>query len=263
MDTLPPNENVRLIFTGLLVFSPIQQGQCRVAILNEPGHQFRIQIEENDIPIRTLTSEVSQGDIILEVSKPQPNIPLLDIFTKPGFARRPAEDDDQDFGWLLKLDSSGGPARLKPGVQLRSILLQNGIFHSAGLSPVGVRTNPGLKAGQPQQTFMAEFVADNIYLAGPDSTVTLKYGPGGANSLVINRKAGARYVVRMLNDPPDGMAGMPGMNQDKPGTVITTDFHFYYDFFEVPPADQVDVLFKVPAAGHDGTGGHPCGPGGG
>jgi hypothetical protein len=260
MDTLPPNENVRVLFTGLMVFSPIQNGQCRVAILKEPGHQFRIQVEENDVPIKTLMQEVQDGDITLEVTGPNLAGSQLNTFTKPGFAHQEGVDDDQDFGWLLRLDALGDHANPKPGVNLRSIVLSNGILHSALLTPVGVLQNPGGNPGQPKQTFMAEFVGANIHLTGPNDQVTLRFGPGGSNSLVVNRRADARYVVRMLNDPPEGM---DNMSPDKPGTVITTDFHLFYDFFDVPPSRQVDVRFTIPDGGPQVSPDHPCGPGGG
>ena len=245
METLPPNEDVRVLFTGLLVFSPIQGGQCRVAILKKPGHQFRIQVEENDVPIKILTDEVQDGDISLEVTGPNVTGADVSTFTKPGFAHQQGLDDDKDFGWLLKLDASGDHANPKPGVQLRSIILNNGILHSALLTPVRVLQNPGATPGQPPPTAMAEFIGANIYLADSNNKVTLRFGPEGANSLLVNRRAGAKYVVRMLNDPPEGMPNMPGMPtmpSNQPGTVIRTDFHFFYDFFDVPPDRQVDVL---------------------
>src|SRR5690242_3748913 len=100
MDTLPPNENVRIFFTGLLVLSPIQESQCRVAIVRESGHPFCMKVEENGVPTRALTSEVQTGDIILEVTNPKLGIPQLDTFSKPGLDPRKGIDPDEDFGWL-------------------------------------------------------------------------------------------------------------------------------------------------------------------
>ncbi len=251
------NPNVKITFTGLLVFS-FDPDECQIGVLKAPVHKLRIESGKKTslTPTPTMSSigtdaEISAGPIRIEVTKPQ--IKGMIMYFDSEFKGAKA-DNRNDFRWLIDMKKvHGKPLPIKNGSLSPFIYLKNGFFYTDEIKIVSL-IPPGATTGVEQN--MANTIGVNIYFDDPTSELVLSYGTDGAKKLTLKNEPDTTHVVMFSNDcppvpiPPAVLAGHPA--------EVEADFKFYYDVFDVPADKRFVMKFKVPGGGD--TLGHPCGP---
>ncbi len=268
---IPEDPTIKLVFTGLLAFcftppSGPAKTRCQVGILRKDSHEFRVRIfkvtadgfremkdeskkiSESILPppgVAPPSGGFSLPDIVMNVVNPRTE--GIALYMNGPFARDES-DDPNDFRWIPDIEGPEFHDRslpVKEGSLKPSFILNNGLFYTALKVPARK-----VRQGDPVTDLdVAGFTGANIYLDEADSKAILTFG-NPTQTVELKKEPGTTYKIHVFNDCPD--ASPP---------VISGDFRFYYDAFQVPVISERFNLVGPPSpSGAPDSHRSPCGP---
>jgi hypothetical protein len=239
---VPPNPDVTIFFTGLLVLCLDTNHNFQVGVHSTAeDHDLKLTIIKRlpaPLIASTFTTHLSNGflrslgNLSLSVENPVPPS------TDPRFFSR---DDAQDFGLVLDLENKAYHHALtrKPGRVLKPILhVAGALFYTASATPDAYQLDSTIG---PPTTIpvgpVAEAAAANFYLSD-GQFVALRLGEGGPELLRLTKGDRTVYEITIDNSDAAGQASLPPARR-------SPHFPHYYEIFDLVPPDVQFDLDKV------------------
>lgn len=212
-DELPPNPDVKIFFTGLLVLEPLANKTCEVFVNSSaPAHCLSIEVRRK---------ESGRPDVILmrhlgplsfaEAPSGRPPRHGLFIRVTPGpkgvkaYSGNPSAGNHK-LSLALNMarihDVATGP--VAPFGGRPSILFDEAIFYTADVVPDRAATLKKKKSGSVPKELpeFARIIGANIYLDTADRVVTLSWRQDGREVLLDLKKHASRtYEIYINNEP--------------------------------------------------------------
>lgn len=216
-----PLTGIKIFFDGLLDFC-VRDGDefCQVGILKDvPGHELRFDVKEitdrDEHILECIEPSQAEGSMSLTVhGVSQKGVRLYT--PTPGFHRDEAQDDPNDFRWLLDLEGPecyNRPLKINPE-GFRSILtINNGLFFTRDLSEDEISL---VTDENPEGDFLGKValvVGAYIYFDRPDARAVLT---NGNESCELLGRPGTTYEIFI------------GLNRPFGTHVHENDFVFHY-----------------------------------
>jgi hypothetical protein len=257
---------IKICFTGLLVFCFDKRlKHCQIGVHSKTDdHELRLRFvkrgpDPESQSEQTLTISHAlirqSSDLWLDVEGEPPSDPHTAELFIVGKRDEPPTDL-QDFRRLVDLEGEhfyNRPLKVRRDVLRPILFVAKGLFYTATLTSDSYRTVPAAANGALRTTAagrnlgqIAEYVGANIYLTHPNHALVLRAGRNGPELLRLKKEDGTTYEITVENgDTPHAPAG--------------SDFHYYYDAFELNRGEPRILLepYGLPSFGGILT---VCGP---
>jgi hypothetical protein len=241
-DTLPPNPDVRIFFSGLMIIDADNAGETCEVFVNRAAlnHHFSVVVREKridrpDVVLMRLPCEFS---FLPDLTGNQ--TVGLEILANPHkglamYTGAPQPDGSETFRLAIDLESTmfhGKSIEVDEGGR-PSILLNSGIFYAAERTMPQMVIN--LKRGGSVQQLgsFANLIGANISL-GDKETLTIRWlDVGVVRALQLKRKEGSTYEIYINNDP---------LFVDPEAGEAHDEFKEYYKILDsIPPEERFEL----------------------
>jgi hypothetical protein len=229
--------DIRFLFTGLLAMHQFSADRFDIGVHSKAGHELKILIIERS-PLGPDLIRLERDDLGDEVffDVVNPVHSGVSIYTNgETFDRSPLIDDENDFRWMVEFDGPefhNRPLQVNEGIFNPIIYIRNGTFYTAKKSLLQKIHPMTFTAPGPGPQEFTWFVGADVFLGESESSATLRYGAGDAQSYTFTKGPEKMYLVVVLNLAPS----------DHPSSKMASDFQFYYDAFDVPLQEKFDVI---------------------
>lgn len=237
-------ESVKLIFSGLMAFTP-GAGQCVVGFHNRENtkhrHHLRIKIfrkEGDSCSLMEPEIHVSpQTNLKLEVS--MPDVLNVHYFQPPELPD--GSRHDNDFRWVPNLegiDWYNRPLTKRSGAYSPTMVIDNGLFYTLQKTASTFRRQTEDGSHVLDVGSVANYIGTNIYLKAGGS-VKLTVGP---RAFPLPQVTGVRYEIQFHNHCWHKAKGKDCQGEFKPYHLTNkterNDFYMNYEALQSPPSPE-------------------------
>lgn len=235
---LDASPDIRILFTGLMLFRFDPKGFCDVEILNKlSDHKFNIEVRrkkgQSHPSVEKEYHDPLKNLLELKVDKPKPGTEGVCKFVPGNFSRSSTTNNKYDLRWALHLKEFHDPEpdfkkdHVQPGIRFFG-----GHFHTfEGTEGISITS----KCGSTKDLFrVPSYIGANIYLSSGGSA-TLE---GLETPYTMPQEAGVTYQIDIRNQPPF-------IERPRPGREYESHFHKYYSAMTSAPAQQCKVVYQL------------------
>ena len=240
---LQGNQDVRVLFSGLLVYRFSGTSYCLVDLLKTQDHLFSVIVKakEGDNPPYSLwryCGDPFQDRLNLSVPGTPPLVSKWEGASTE-FKRDLNTNDPNDWRWTLRIDEflfgDAKPTLQGLGLGMR---VENGLFYSA-LNTDKSRTTISYDCkgnGNPEPTdhSVGSLAGANIYLA-KGQTAILK---GAGVEVPMPQVDGVTYEIYFEYSPAT-------LVKPKPGDQTKSHFYMYYGAMDPKPSKKCDIYYTI------------------
>lgn len=265
VDSLPPNPDVRIFFSGLMILEPRDDNTCEVFVHSSaPRHYFTIEVRRKQAgrPDELMMRHVGPLAYLGRDDDLVPPIHGMQIVKVTEGAKGirsfipstpPADGDPQSLNLAIDFESAGfhngnpesgtdpttnQPFRLldiDPLGGRPSILLDDGTFYTAALT----RSDLQIRLRHPEGSDrvlapFASLIGADISLEDGSSLAIIWRQFGKVESLGLRRREGTSYEIYIVNDPLFESEAITNLERDPKHD----EFREYYKILHRVPTNQ-------------------------